>query len=573
MKGRLNPASSSSSQSAVREHINSDPYVDLWVSGEPSIWNAFGAGRHLSDSTSLEMCQRMVPSWIVRCGESHTSCDMLQDSTGFTPTRLIHVGTASTDPHLVEHLNSKAPYIALSYCWGTKRPLTTTRETLSQHCKAMTWSSIPVTFQDVMILARSLGIEYIWIDAMCIVQDDVEDWNREAALMASVYSNSYFTIAPLTAHDAETGIFHKSAATPSVRKIPAPGADGVNTVIYARQALTHMQSSRGYPLLQRGWTYQEQLLSPRVLYVEEYEISWECNAIKWCCCQHEHDVTDFIHHHKADFSRFLRTRHIEPYIGSRLADKDRLLVACRHMWQKLTSSYTQKLLTKLSDRLIALAGIATVFSQVKQCRYVAGLWEDDIVHGLLWYCSEAENESWRASPEFIAPSWSWASVDCGIAYHAHVLPRLPSDPEIQIELVDVSSTLAGTGAYGAVSEACIKFKGKLATGSYEFEEWAYRPSSTHKIVVNGTPAIFVADYHCAALYFKPLRDGDELHCLLLWDNKVEGRKRAGLGLVIRQTVKLKDAKPTFERVGLCTAISVEAMSWFEDVKSEIVCLI
>jgi hypothetical protein len=498
---------------------------------------------------------------------------MLQDSTGFTPTRLIHVGTASVDPHLVERLNSKAPYISLSYCWGKKRPLVTTRETLSQHCKGIAWSSIPATFQDVMILARSLGIEYIWIDAMCIVQDDAEDWNREATLMASVYGNSYFTIASLLAHDAEAGIFQKSAATPSVLEIPAPGNDGADTVIYARQALTHMQSSRGYPLLQRGWTYQEQLLSPRVLYVEEYEISWECNAIKWCCCQHEHDATDFVHHHKADFSRFLRTRHIEPYIDSHLAVEDRLRVACRHMWQQLTSSYTKKLLTKLTDRLVALAGIAEVFGQVKQCRYIAGLWEDDIVHGLLWYCFEGENVGWRAPPEFIAPSWSWASVDCSITYHAHVLPRLPSDSEIQVELVGASSTLAGIGTYGAVFEACIKLKGKLATGCYEFEEWDYRPSSTHKIVVNGTPGIFVADYHCAALYFRPLQDGDELHCLLLWDNKVEGRKRAGLGLVIRLTMKEKDGKPTFERVGLCTTISAKAMSWFEDVTSQIVCLI
>jgi hypothetical protein len=99
----------------------------------------------------------------------------------------------------------KGKYIALSYCWGTSLAYKTMTENRNEHMKGIQFVHLPKTLQDSILITRYLNIRYIWIDCLCIIQNDSLDWQREAAGMAQIYSNSYLTIAAARATDSSQG--------------------------------------------------------------------------------------------------------------------------------------------------------------------------------------------------------------------------------------------------------------------------------------------------------------------------------------------------------------------------------
>ncbi|KAK6851874.1 hypothetical protein PG995_011999 [Apiospora arundinis] len=140
-----------------------------------------------------------------------------QFPTEFNPTRLVHVGSNDgTMPRLVATVGARAQdpgihleYACLSYCWGqedaAERQLTTTRSNLDSHCQCIDTDQMPRVVLDAVLTCRALGIDYLWVDALCIIQGDHDDWTRESAMMGSVYFHSYLTICPLTSRSCTEG--------------------------------------------------------------------------------------------------------------------------------------------------------------------------------------------------------------------------------------------------------------------------------------------------------------------------------------------------------------------------------
>ena len=108
---------------------------------------------------------------------------------------------------LYETQRELAHYTTLSHCWGKKRIVTTTKATLGQRKLEVQWPRLSRTFQDAINITRALGIRYIWIDSLCIIQDDKEDWERESAKMAEIYSCSYLNLAATGSADGDGGCF------------------------------------------------------------------------------------------------------------------------------------------------------------------------------------------------------------------------------------------------------------------------------------------------------------------------------------------------------------------------------
>lgn len=100
-------------------------------------------------------------------------------------------------------------YVALSYVWGTGSALKTTHETLSSRLSGFLVSELPSSVRDAVQITRRMGFEYLWVDALCIIQGDLEDWNHESALMARVYGGAAFTIMADLAPDTDSGILHE----------------------------------------------------------------------------------------------------------------------------------------------------------------------------------------------------------------------------------------------------------------------------------------------------------------------------------------------------------------------------
>jgi Heterokaryon incompatibility protein (HET) len=212
--------------------------------------------------------------WIKDCAQ-HQRCKITGDQQ--LPTRILDVGRSRSDEIVLrETVNQNGRYLCLSYCWGGEKFINTTRENIESHKKRIPWAMMPRTFQDAVEIARELEINYIWIDALCIVQDDRQDWEREAAKMAAIYHNSFLTIAATAAASPMAGLFctHAQINISSV---------SVQLVHHFPNSPTDDTSNR-FPLLGRAWTYQERMLAPRVLHFGQKEIVWECFNTRRCEC-------------------------------------------------------------------------------------------------------------------------------------------------------------------------------------------------------------------------------------------------------------------------------------------------
>jgi hypothetical protein len=167
---------------------------------------AFGQLRDVAPVLTREACIRFIRCQVSDCEGRHGRCKQ-PVSTHF-PTRLIDVGLGEkTDTvNLVDDIHGTGRYVALSHCWGTgNHILQTTRENYQQRLEGILEQDLPKTFLDAVQITRGLGIQYLWIDSLCVVQDDLVDWESEAAKMANVYSGAWLTISATQASDSNLG--------------------------------------------------------------------------------------------------------------------------------------------------------------------------------------------------------------------------------------------------------------------------------------------------------------------------------------------------------------------------------
>ncbi|PMD20397.1 HET-domain-containing protein [Hyaloscypha hepaticicola] len=247
-------------------------------------------GKSMSSTESLNWAAYRLR----RCLQSHSDCTVTKES--FRPTRLINVNSVHPDVILEDEatLPAVAKYVALSHCWG-KRPITC-RTTKSNYLAATTGvplKSLPQSFQDAIIVTRALGLDYLWIDSISIIQDDEHDWNKESSKMFEVYNGAQVTLAAVHASDSSEGLFVEHSQF-QVR-LDDLQFSGDRSSIYTRRIHHSFHSwqpkdlPNQSPLFDRAWAYQERLVSPRTLYFTEREILWECLKETACECK-EDDV-------------------------------------------------------------------------------------------------------------------------------------------------------------------------------------------------------------------------------------------------------------------------------------------
>jgi Heterokaryon incompatibility protein (HET) len=189
---------------------------------------------------------------------------------------------------LHESQNETAQYICLSHCWGSYRPLKLEKATLEVFKSRISWNSLPLTFQDAISFARKLGVKYIWIDSLCIIQDDGDNRERESANMAAIYHGSLLTLAATRAESSSVGMFARIPLEFEEHElISGTGLNGVPYSIFVQVDHGHQEDSipvKEHPLLTRAWVLQERLPSSRVLHFGHFELLWECAEATSCEC-------------------------------------------------------------------------------------------------------------------------------------------------------------------------------------------------------------------------------------------------------------------------------------------------
>lgn len=230
-------------------------------------------------------------SLLEQCKEQHLSCRQ-QTAKPLLPKRIILLNqdaSAQITVRLFEPINQRSPYVALSHCWGQHQNCITVQKSLTSRKAGISWQSIPKTFQEAIQLTLSLGFRFIWIDCLCIVQDDADDWEVQSSLMSEIYQDAALTIAATSSSGDNEGCCSKNAQHVPAIELTSP--EHISQYrIAVRRPLVHWhdettKSLRShFPLLTRGWAFQERLLSPRVLHVCGSELVWECRETSHCEC-------------------------------------------------------------------------------------------------------------------------------------------------------------------------------------------------------------------------------------------------------------------------------------------------
>jgi hypothetical protein len=328
--------------------------------------------------------------WLRECEETHEYCSRI---LSHLPSRVILI-QGPQDIKLYESNGEMEPYVCLSHCWGKKHIIRTITSNLQKHNQRIIWTRLPLTFRHAVSFTYRLGIKYLWIDSLCIIQDDINDWRHEGSKMADIYSGAYITLAATASRDASGGCFRRSAER-SVFRLSYPDENGSKSDLFIRSSIGNANFFRSRaPLSGRGWTLQERMLSPRNIHFTRNELVWECKTKSTCECDlHEHS---FDRYHSCGPS----------LISHKLRSTDNKYEDWSDAWRTIVQQYSDQRLTYEKDIFPALQGISNVFYKYTRSHYLAGLWEDGLVVHLLWRSSMTNSrpQKWRA------PSWSWASV-------------------------------------------------------------------------------------------------------------------------------------------------------------------
>jgi hypothetical protein len=440
--------------------------------------------------------------------DKHHECVSL-DSPRDLPTRVLDVITNQDIVFLRETEGRKGKYLALSHSWGSTHRLTLKKANLAALKRGISLADLPKTFQDAVLIARELKVANLWIDSLCIIQDDSGDWEVEASHMGDVYANSYLTIAALSSKDDSSGCFPPPLtrfrepfvsadvrstgrrcffhAAPVVRwmngdSLPtfggrcAWGTDEVTNRTNGHVSWLYMTaewmppSTKGReksyligefggqfdpiadePLSERGWTLQERLLSPRTIHYGRTEMYFECQE----CVLAEDGAL---------------LRRVFTTAGDLAAPTPREPGKGRNWrWKRLVEQYSTRKLTMDSDKLPALSGLANMIARETGDTYLAGLWKSNLLEELNWcvkayepthQCDDSEHD--HAMPpatksavkypdKYRAPSWSWASIDAEIECHS-----LDAGP--LATCVDVRVQPLGKDGFGRVASGKLTLK-------------------------------------------------------------------------------------------------------------------
>lgn len=409
-----------------------------------------------------------IQGWLKECNTPHRSNGSCQDrTTTFTPTRLIEIGFKENTylPKLA--LNPKGPvsWCCLSYCWGGDQLVKTTTATIESRTKGIVFADLPKTLQDALIVTAKMGMQYIWTDCLCIIQDDPEDLVKELSTMSSIYKYADITISASSAHGVSNGFLQEQTWQPvsTPFALPLRTSDSKTGTVQITDYNSYDFQNQD-PVHSRAWIFQEQILSSRVADFSSMMVRWHCATISrndagWP--EPEPEVGDGL---MSMFSA-LNIMGRQSQRGEESSSE--------YFWSWIVQEFSKRNLSFAGDKLLAVSAIAQELGERSKDQYLAGMWKSNLLETLLWM-REAKSPMKRPR-RYRAPSWSWASIDGEVDFPS----RFAADDDderrsrLVVQLVECHAKLENSlTPYGAVRSGSLKLKGKLrwAIWYYDAEE-------------------------------------------------------------------------------------------------------
>ncbi|KAF1998879.1 HET-domain-containing protein [Amniculicola lignicola CBS 123094] len=535
-----------------------------------------------SSTTDSPQSWGLVGQWLKQCTGGHQRCNAPIPAP-WAPTRLLDIGTPGNEYiRLVEQdedLFSNQPYATVSHCWGRTRLITTRMSNIYSHCKKIPYQELPKSFKDAIRIARYFQLRYLWIDSLCIVQDSWEDWAREAALMSNVYRYAYINIAVTGAAEATEGCFwerHPQAVKPTEFSVQWDKCEETESKRYQVVPDHHIWAQKLFnePLNQRSWVLQERILAPRVLHFSHEQLFWECREFTACETYYRGLPTSLQDNRLINIKTLSLSEEskddrwpakyvstdvntnatlmgrawgaftalFRPIILQEVTLRSTMKSASVYQdWDAVVEMYSLTSLTRQCDKLVAISGLAMAVSIDESNSpgdgYLAGLWQSSLPSHLLWTTATTEMVRNRRQEikfprrypqEYIAPSWSWASIDGKVSL---MWCQRNYDPKEYLATLEDAKVWHNGQRFGEVKSGYIKLSGPLASVLWEADEHPSLASPMAATITHIFPS------HLGPHLSAPIPPNATTKSEILFDERVEQAPETLMLLPIIGTMK------------------------------------
>ena len=389
----------------------------------------------LSERTLLS-----IQNWLGNCEHSclstHKLCSISERA--FVPTRLIEITTSASGSglqlRLVSGLNTqRKTYAALSYCWGGSQPTQLSEGNIESYQESITWQNLPATIRDAVEVTHRLGVQYLWVDSLCIVQGGRDDEKAtEIELMAKIYTHAKFTIMVRRGKGANEGFLQRRILPFGTSRLSLESETNQFVNLTYEAAL---EIDGRATLDTRGWATQEYVLSRRVIMFGSWQTSWSCRTerylhsdgwapdlpdlkldpfhekysanTRWPFAADLENVAEIRAVHGTEAVMFFSANPKASQNHWPVQPSDKFIA---DRWSQIVTTYTSRSFSEAKDRAVAVAGIAERFAPLisEGQRYIAGLWESNMPAELLY--RNVGDVLLDRSTEYQGPSWSWVSI-------------------------------------------------------------------------------------------------------------------------------------------------------------------
>ncbi|KAE9376306.1 HET-domain-containing protein [Stipitochalara longipes BDJ] len=396
--------------------------------------------KSFAENTASAESWKQATGWMKECFKQHVLCNQPMPGRPWWSTRLLNIRNFN-DKHDIKLIETKdtipsGPYITLSHRWGSAEFIKLTEESSNQLRDGFVLEDLSQTFRDAVAITLRLGISYLWIDSLCIIQDSVDDWSKEASQMSDVYHHALCNIAATGALDSSRGIFAStdlSVIQPWKIPLPDPRVGEVKNFYIVDSSFWEYRVMDA-PLMKRAWVVQEQLLARRILHFCQDQLYWECREKSACevfpkqmppCIMSRGRFKDVVPKTDAKYWR------------PDLKNSTFLSGSPDVVWRRIVGHYSRAELTKTSDKEAALNGIV---------KMLEGVFDDICIDKL----------SAKPCEVYRAPSWSWLSIDGEVVTYCSTLLDLPS---VDIDAIEI--TRAGNSPISPITAGIMKLTGLI----------------------------------------------------------------------------------------------------------------